>query len=48
MVVKQKDGPTNSASGIKLTFLKEFTRFEGAARPLYSNKETERQEIEEL
>jgi replicative DNA helicase len=41
IVAKQKDGPVGD---IKLTFLKEYTRFENRTSDLYSNNPEERQE----
>jgi replicative DNA helicase len=41
IVAKHKDGPVGS---IKLTFLKEFTRFENRTKALLSNNEEERQQ----
>ena len=41
IIAKQKDGPVGE---IKLTFLKEFTRFENRTAAMYSNDEEERQQ----
>lgn len=41
IIAKQKDGPVGE---IKLTFLKEFTRFENRTAAMYSNNEEERQQ----
>jgi replicative DNA helicase len=40
IIAKHKDGPVGT---IPLTFLKEFTRFESPARPMYSNNPEKRQ-----
>lgn len=40
IIAKQKDGPVGD---IKLTFLKEFTRFENRTAAMYSNDEEQRQ-----